>query len=722
MAVEKIKLANGRQTWGDTSNPEVIKAIEQQYNSKVVEVNGKTFATGGLTDKQQKKVGEVMHEFKEGELHSGSKTGPIVKDRKQAVAIALSEASNSPKYKKGGEITFTITKNNTEQIIRDFLRINKAPNYHGIYEKEDGYISLDYGKYGYSVSESQQETDLYELNLATTNFNNEYKGKLFAFAERGDKFNMVHIADIQYISNNRWFIDKLSKKTLTELFKAGYTQGELGIKKSEDDAKLKATNSLEKEAQMFKKKTGFETSPSEIELYKKYALRKVYPDYSLTIWGGNYNQGSKQQFKNLDELFNALESQKIVDDLKSSSKPDFKFVFYTLNDSFSVEKKSYNYDNSVSLNVQYKLLLTGKQNEIKPNQIADAYLNEIKRVKELIKEYHSPKYKTGGDINMLDDKYWKTPINPKVKEVEDKLKALGFTLSHNKYSKQIDENTFITGRYSDKENVYLIGGVKKIKTPLGENSVGINHRFENEDDFFNKIKQYDMKKAMHGAITIDAYDEENYPSYHNYLKTTISKYFGAPNIHYSSADWGGIDNWTILGDKFFGTFIIIDDNDNVVLMERVFDEPSEENIDTDLAQAEPNDTKALEILFEKANEIKNNDMSIAKKGTLTKVMESRVNEVNELIERGNEKGIEVTDKSGTWQSPMKYKPFKYSNGVLYENYEELDLYLYSKKGERKWILVKTPYTKSGDGIDTQKAILTNVARMYRNALKHFEEY
>jgi len=37
------------------------------------------------------KVETVMHEFKEGELHSGSKSGPRVTNRKQAIAIALSE-------------------------------------------------------------------------------------------------------------------------------------------------------------------------------------------------------------------------------------------------------------------------------------------------------------------------------------------------------------------------------------------------------------------------------------------------------------------------------------------------------------------------------------------------------------------------------------------------------------------------------------------------------
>ena len=41
--------------------------------------------------KGQKKVGKVMSEYKSGTLHSG-KGGPVVKSKKQAIAIALSEA------------------------------------------------------------------------------------------------------------------------------------------------------------------------------------------------------------------------------------------------------------------------------------------------------------------------------------------------------------------------------------------------------------------------------------------------------------------------------------------------------------------------------------------------------------------------------------------------------------------------------------------------------
>ena len=43
----------------------------------------------------KRKVKKVMHEYKHGELHSGSKSGRAVKSRKQAVAIALSEAHKS---------------------------------------------------------------------------------------------------------------------------------------------------------------------------------------------------------------------------------------------------------------------------------------------------------------------------------------------------------------------------------------------------------------------------------------------------------------------------------------------------------------------------------------------------------------------------------------------------------------------------------------------------
>lgn len=41
---------------------------------------------------------KTMEEYKEGKLHSGSKKGPVVTNRKQAIAIGMSE-----QRKKGGK-------------------------------------------------------------------------------------------------------------------------------------------------------------------------------------------------------------------------------------------------------------------------------------------------------------------------------------------------------------------------------------------------------------------------------------------------------------------------------------------------------------------------------------------------------------------------------------------------------------------------------------------
>lgn len=49
-----------------------------------------------LTGRRKRKVSKVMKEYRAGKLRSGSKKGPKVKSKKQAIAIALSE----PRKKK----------------------------------------------------------------------------------------------------------------------------------------------------------------------------------------------------------------------------------------------------------------------------------------------------------------------------------------------------------------------------------------------------------------------------------------------------------------------------------------------------------------------------------------------------------------------------------------------------------------------------------------------
>jgi hypothetical protein len=48
-----------------------------------------------------KKISKVLNEYKKGKLRTGSEKGSVVKDKKQALAIALSEAGRTKSRKMG---------------------------------------------------------------------------------------------------------------------------------------------------------------------------------------------------------------------------------------------------------------------------------------------------------------------------------------------------------------------------------------------------------------------------------------------------------------------------------------------------------------------------------------------------------------------------------------------------------------------------------------------
>jgi len=89
--IERKNFAKGGKVKKNKSFPDLNKDGKVTFKDVLMGRGVIKKAKGGSV-----KVGKVMREFKKGKLHSGKK-GPVVKSRKQAIAIALSEAGKSNK-------------------------------------------------------------------------------------------------------------------------------------------------------------------------------------------------------------------------------------------------------------------------------------------------------------------------------------------------------------------------------------------------------------------------------------------------------------------------------------------------------------------------------------------------------------------------------------------------------------------------------------------------
>lgn len=83
-----------KKFWAEEAKEPAHKDIKKALQKKAGKKKDPAKKTKGKA-----KVEKVMHEWKKGKLHSGSKKGPQVTNPRQAVAIALSEAR-----KKGAKI------------------------------------------------------------------------------------------------------------------------------------------------------------------------------------------------------------------------------------------------------------------------------------------------------------------------------------------------------------------------------------------------------------------------------------------------------------------------------------------------------------------------------------------------------------------------------------------------------------------------------------------
>jgi hypothetical protein len=341
----------------------------------------------------------------------------------------------------------------------------------------------------------------------------------------------------------------------------------------------------------------------------------------------------------------------------------------------------YNYDNAKENFIEKYPQIVEELGEDKINysDLQDAgYDSEAEELSEMEMDY------SGEDtIMMRVFAYYYSPENRRGENGKHTISLFGDVNLESPYHRagNLDDSIEIT---------FTFNSLDELSKKMDSNLIKIVGWF-NGDNYNNSKKEMKVRRMADGG-RIDLFEDyENIP---DKVQVILDRY----------------------SDEFGGDGSEMDYKDTRNMLEEV------ESVGYTFGYGLDNEPYGLRPIGVRLNELKGfedyDDNDYAKGGNVPTI-EKRVAEVNALIERANKLNLSVVDTSGTWQAPMKYKPFKYSNGTLYEEYQELDLYKYNKGRGEAWETKKGKVLKSNMEFDSP---LNDVARMYRKAINSFDKY
>jgi len=285
------------------------------------------------------------------------------------------------KYKLGGSVekALLLTEDNYENYEADFISISKSPNYVGVYEFEDETgLSIEYGKYGYGVPQSQQYKDLELIQEASKIFNEKHKGKLFSVASSGDKFNIVRIMDMKQLGNSQEAVESLSKEDFHYFLSIGVRGKYIEKREKEEKETKEKTKIQDAQIASFKEATGYNVNINELERYSRLKGKTSAHGFELIF---RTRQTERKKFDSLSDMFAYLKSNDFTKYVNVYD--DLNVVVYFQKDYFVIEGKT-KYAKLLYVDTHSRPKAT---DNLTNEQLVELYLNEINRLEEIIKYF-----------------------------------------------------------------------------------------------------------------------------------------------------------------------------------------------------------------------------------------------------------------------------------------------------------------------------------------------
>jgi len=256
-----------------------------------------------------------------------------------------------------------INKNNLKNLEKDFLNYTDNSNYKGIYDEDeiDNGITLEWGKYGYGVSESQQDDDYKMLLDASSKFNAKNIGKLYSIAKYSDKYNTVTIVDYDILAKDNGLVFNLPEKYFAKL-KVGRGSNknvierlEAGLKKSKD---LEVAEAISKKLDVSQKKAKeiVDSLQYDKEYYEKNKNQKKS---RFDVFG--LRSFPRKDFSNLEETLDYIQTDEFATTIYNSANPISEgtvnlFNWRVLDIKYNEDSRPYKSDGSTDWNSRGRTL------------------------------------------------------------------------------------------------------------------------------------------------------------------------------------------------------------------------------------------------------------------------------------------------------------------------------------------------------------------------------